>query len=1292
MAESRYTITKLNADNYFNWRYKMQMLLTEKGVWKAITGNAPDPVTDAWTEGDQKAHATIALNVDDGQIQHIRNCITARAAWEALKEFHEKDSPGNRVYILRKIMRLRLEEGGDIEEHVSKLNELFQKLLALGDNITPDFFKCATLLGSLPESYDSLVIALEACSEELTSAVVISKVMAEYKRRTERNTETKSGVALRVGSSSKTKTKVCYFCKGDGHYKSECSKYKAWLSKKKEKCDGQQKANLTESGNDDQFLFTTSLDNGWIVDSGATCHIVGQKQQFVYFNKNHREEVYVANGQQMSAEGKGTIRVNFINKFGNRTSVEIADVLFIPEIKGNLISVKRLAEKGYKVNFNDKQCEISKGDKQVAVGDISGNLYKLRTPNTICIAESSETQTKGCVHEWHRILGHRDIEVVKSLTSGKFVNAIEYEECIEGCKNILNCSVCLEGKMSKMKFPQKSFNRAKQVMDMVHSDVCGPMQTTSPSGKRYVLTFIDDYSRYAVIYLIKEKSEVFARFQEYMEMCKTMFNRKPKFIRTDRGGEYMSQQFATFLEKEGIQNQRTAPYNPQQNGVAERKNRTLIEMARCMLIESGMEKKFWGEAVTMANYIQNRLPAKDIDKTPFESWFGTKPSIERIKRFGSKCYTFVPDEKRRKLDSKAIPTIFVGFDMVSKASRCYVPATGKVIISRNVKFVNKDSDWKIKADPVQEEQSITIQNKEQDEYFSAAEDLGNDDEGKIQDDQAAINNSNADMPTIGEIRRSTRPNKGQAPKRLIEEVNLVNHSIIEPKCLKEVLESDQKEQWLKAMNDEVDSLIENRTWDLCELPANRKAIGSKWVFKLKTRPDGAVDCFKARLVAQGFSQKFGTDYDLVFAPVVKQTTFRLLLSIAAKEKFCVRHLDAKTAFLNGKLEENIYMKQPPGFIAEGKENHMCLLRRSIYGLKQSARVWNKTIHQVLINARYTQSKNDPCLYKFAENGEECFVLLYVDDIVVASKHAKLISECERTLNSNFKIKNLGDIQNYLGLQVNRNADGDFAINQTAYILKVINDFGLADAKISDVPISVSYGKAEKSDLLIDNTKYRQLIGCLLYISVNTRPDISASISILAQKVSGPSQEDWNELKRVLKYLKGTAQLSLALGKSESDNGLIGYADANWAENRLDRKSNSGYVFKYLDGVISWSCRKQVCVALSSTEAEFVALSEACKEASWIRRVLVDFNQTLTKPTTIYEDNQSCLKLIEEEHMSGRSKHIDVRYFFVKDYIDRGLVNCSYCPTENMLADLLTKPLSANRISIFRNQCGISSFE
>lgn len=274
------------------------------------------------------------------------------------------------------------------------------------------------------------------------------------------------------------------------------------------------------------------------------------------------------------------------------------------------------------------------------------------------------------------------------------------------------------------------------------------------------------------------------------------------------------------------------------------------------------------------------------------------------------------------------------------------------------------------------------------------------------------------------------------------------------------------------------------------------------------------------------------------------------------------------------------------------------------------------------------------------------------------------------------------------MEVIKDNDG-FLIRQKQFIGKTLEKYNLQDAKPAKYPLEPSYGKTE-SPPMRDNKEYQSLIGSLLYIAVNTRPDIAASIAILSQKTSNPSQEDWNELKRVVKYLKGTAEMFLKLNNDISleEKSLIGFADANWAESRIDRKSNSGYVFMLNGGCVSWACRKQTCVSLSTTEAEFIALSESAKEATWIRNLLIDLQYSQELPTTIYEDNQSCLNLIKDERLSNRSKHIDTKFHFVKDYIMKGIITCKYCPSEEMLADMLTKPLSGSKLKYFREKSGI----
>lgn len=1311
MSEAmKYTFTKLNNSNYFAWKFKMQLLLAKEKSWKVISDAAPSPVTEEWRNKDQLAYATIGLNVEDDQLVHIRSAKTAVEAWNSLKAYHEKNTTNSKFRLLKSVMAMRLDDGGDMETHVLRINEAFQQMTDLGITMEPDDWKVAVLLGSLPDSYDNLVTALESRPEaDLTSSLVQSRLIDEFKRRQYKESSSSGDAALKIGGGGErgSNQRECFFCHSNGHFKRDCMKYKEWLKRRSNSNNGdyskstnndKQKANVAEESSN-EFLFLMSHPvsrNDWIIDSGATSHVTPDKGLFIEFDSSHNNKISVANGQQIEVKGKGNIKIESITDSNSTSDIKLTDVLWVPSTCSNLLSVRKLNSHGYEVKFTPEyDCFISLNGRQIARGMLHGNLYVIKELNK---AYTAQKHDENCIHQWHKICGHRDIEVIKRLKSDGFVEGPDIIDC--GIDEI--CGICQEGKLTRLPFPKVADKSSKHPLDLIHSDVCGPMQTSTPSGKRFMVTFIDDYTRYTRIYLIDHKSEVADKFKEYINMCISFFGKKPKYIRSDRGGEYTGAKLIQFLADNGIQSNLTAPYTPQQNGVAERKNRTLIEMSRCMLLEAGMENKYWGEAVVMANYMQNRLPTKAIDKTPYEAWFDRKPNIAHFRKFGAKCYVHVPSEKRQKLDPKAFAAILVGYDEQSKAYRCYNPNTRKVVISRDVKFENIH-ETTVHSSAAEEEYSTEGEMSTSDgnqapiatgeaESIDAEQDDTTENERTIgsdyfECDDTLIQQNDSFNENNQPLRRSGRSTKGIPPQRLIEQIDLVV-TTKEPKTFAEAMQCQYKQKWVEAMQDEISSLQENNTWTLKGLPDGRKAIGCKWVFKIKRDANGNIQRFKARLVAQGFSQKYGDDYDEVFAPVVKQTTFRVLLSIAAKTNMKVFHLDAKTAFLNGSLKETLFMKQPPGFVQEGEENKVCHLNKSIYGLKQAAKSWNDALHQVLIAAEFRQSNADPCLYSKLTNGIWCYVLVYVDDILVASSQTELLDEVQKLLASKFSINNLGLIKSYLGLDISKDKNGIYGLNQNSYVRKVLNDFGLSDAKISNIPLSTDYGKDNSErDVFIDNENYQKLIGCLLYLAVNSRPDISASVSILAQKTSQPTQYDWIELKRILKYLKGTAHLKLTSVK-ENDTMLVGYADANWAEDRSDRKSNSGYIFFVFGMPVSWTCKKQSCVALSSTEAEFISLSEACKEAVWLRRLLNDFNQHLNTPTVIFEDNQSCLKLIQDEKLSNRSKHIDTKCYFVKDHVQRKDVLCEYCPTEFMLADMLTKPLAAKRLEYLREECGL----
>lgn len=323
-----------------------------------------------------------------------------------------------------------------------------------------------------------------------------------------------------------------------------------------------------------------------------------------------------------------------------------------------------------------------------------------------------------------------------------------------------------------------------------------------------------------------------------------------------------------------------------------------------------------------------------------------------------------------------------------------------------------------------------------------------------------------------------------------------------------------------------------------------------------------------------------------------------------------------------------------------------------------------------------------------------YLIIYVDDIIIGSKEEKLINDVMDMLRRSFDIVNLGNLSNYLGMSIERDDKGIFYLSQPRYIKRIIDSVGLHEAKISSYPLDPGYENIENSeDVKEDSTNYQKLIGELLYVAVHSRPDIAATVLILSQRIKCAKNLDWTEAKRTVRYLKGTTEWKLKLGNDteEHEESLIGYADANWAQNKRDRKSNSGFIFMLNGGTISWACRKQTCVALSTTEAEYIALAEACQEGIWIGRLLEELEMMPMTPLKIYEDNQSCLKLLRAKGFNNRTKHIDTKYHFVKELKERSAMDFVYCQTSDMIADMLTKPLHGVRLKKLAELSGLKDW-
>lgn len=542
------------------------------------------------------------------------------------------------------------------------------------------------------------------------------------------------------------------------------------------------------------------------------------------------QSVKLGDGRVVNALGQGNIKLRMTFKVSDVKHVTMYDVLYVPQLTGNLFSVGAATTKGNTVQFKKSLCYIrgKDGALQGMGTQRSDGLYHLNVEGSLPVCHGASSASVAA-SLWHQRLGHtRKLKELKNLVNGV--------DCTEE-KEASFCEACVEGKLSRKPHKQVGEIRSKRKLQLIHSDVCGPMQTESIGGAKYFVTFIDDYSRCCKVYFLKQKSEVLSKFKEFEKTFSNECGQKVTRLRTDNGGEYTSSDFQEYLKAQGIHHEMTVPHTPQQNGVAERKNRTLIEAARSMLSHAKLPKMYWAEAVATAAYIQNRLPTSVLKKeTPYQRWSGKKPDMSHMRVFGCVAYAHVPDTERRKLDKKTVKLRFMGYANNAKGYRLLDEGKRRILIRRDVIFNESDFGWKQEVKVSCSENEISI---------------NTDESGTTADEKTG-------SESAGKHSRIRKPPKRYGYDEFADIVTVdhfANVCCVEPSTLKEALMSPNAKEWQEAANLEYESLMENETWDLVDLPKDRKTIGSKWVFKVKHHSDGQVERHKCRLVAKGYSQK-----------------------------------------------------------------------------------------------------------------------------------------------------------------------------------------------------------------------------------------------------------------------------------------------------------------------------------------------------------------------------------------------------------------------------------------------------
>ena len=1421
----------LTDENYFLWEFTTRMTLARKGVIEHVL-EKPETIkqSSTWKVNDLKALAIIVKLLSPTYQTMVRTAQSAYDAWDTLRSFFVQQNLHNKVQLRKKLSKVQLEEGGNLMNHLMQFDELCLKLVAVGETIGDDE-KLVILLGSLPQEYDMMIRIIEA-----TSGVTLmgAKEMLRREYETLQKRDDKEMAFKTIGRKGHrrygSQKRGSYHRADQPHasknlgqgvqFKGRCYKCKRYGHKKDNCPEGRSRSS-------DEFVFSANAQSQkhehdtWLLDSGASSHMSSDESDFVNLIRLQSPLwVTVANGQQMEVKGHGSVRLYLEN--GN--TVRLTNVMYVPKLEGKLLSVSALTSRGVVVQFEQDHATISVKGSVVAVITKVGRLFAWQVELGRAVTDTANSATVGSSAEslkdlWHSRLGHVS-DAKLNMISKACYGVPKLNHKVEKASSL--CNGCIRGKMATSPFSHTSGSDVKTSVpfELVHSDVMGPIKPVSKGGSKYIVTFIDDYSRMVFVYPIKAKSEVFDKFKMLKAQVETQYDSKIRCIRSDNGGEYISKRFNQYFANQGIAHQTSAPYSPQQNGLAERMNRSLGEGTRALLMHMRVDRVWWAEAVMTVAHIINRAPnSARVDMSPWESLTGEKPDLSYFRVFGSSGFYRVDDSKRSKLDPKANRCLFLGYSETSKAYRVWDYELSRVVITRSVVLNERPpesyktviyvsgSEGQVRDDyglddcasvsgtSPQEPDSPDPEAMDVDEIDATASDgaqapdedinmehteyplaIGeNVDANDVNSDalgQTIVpieqvngilaqplensNRSNGILPrgymhseldsspgttfnqlvfSGGSNRSRTRANDYaripyQDDGSRHEHLDVTNTQLVTlpnqwdqhnvnnrhnkrprlddieyevsfavrdvPQSYEEATTDHDANQWKEAIRSEIRSHMQNHTWSLVNQPRDVKVIGCKWVFARKYDEHGHVIRHKARLVAQGYLQTKGVDYFHTYSPVASINSIRVFLAICCAKSYKIRQFDVDTAFLNGDLEEKVYMRVPHGVQAE--EDMVCELRRSLYGLKQAAAVWYKTIRAVFADLNFTQSRADPCVFlRHSGQGSEgslVYIVLYVDDLLVGCKHDEEADGIHRELSAHFSLKSLGAARYVLGMVIDYNIDqGELHLGQKHFILKMMTKFNCDEAHAVRNPLVFGQDLApdDSHDILDDKTRYRELVGSLLYVANATRPDISSSLSILSQYLDCPRAMHWRAAKRVLCYLNGTQDHGIKYTRSTNHvTSLKAYCDANWGGDKHTRRSTSGVLIFLGDGPVVYRSKRQSSVALSSAEAEYMALALATQEVLWLRYLLTELGLQSSGATKIMMDNKSAISMATNLGYTPRAKHIDLRAHFVRDHVESGNISLEYVPSEDQLADFLTKAIPTPRFTQLRELSNVVS--
>jgi len=1335
----------------------------------ASTADKKEYTTDVqhWEDRNDRASGIIGFSCEKGPRIHITKAESATKMWSILKAQYEQSDLTTLFLATKELTQTKQSDFKSIQDYADSLKQAAVKCSDTGKTIQPWMLSNLFLLG-LNESLEPYIFGLIQSAKVNKSDLLIDDMtiaLADHDKRSnpEDNFSSKSMVAQfggkkrKFGNNSELRreSKKCAHCEQGGHSEQGC-----WLLHPKLRPYGwkslQERKDLAK-GDDSGKSFGARIvrtmkasiacragshTDAWWIDTGAEGHVCYDISLFdeQSYRKVTGNSIVTANNEAVPIVGKGSVMIDILLN-NQPTKIRLTDVYHCPGLHYNLMSVGQVEVKEYTCSIKNGEFRFMDPRGAVALTGWrnDGGAYFVDTPtnppNSRSVTLASRTgPAKASWRPWHKRLAHLNMADVKRLASMSIgidvdsANSLESKESPESV-----CRACAIGKQHRTP-SRKPHTRATKAGELVHTDLAGGGKIPkTDGGSRYVATMIDDYSQYTTTYLLERKSDLKGVLRKYLKLMKTRGTPVHR-LRSDNGGEYAGHQTIELLEEHGVKWEPTAPYNPSQNGVAERCFHTLFERTRAILTSAKLPIRLWGEAIMTVTYLKNRSPTTALDKiTPYEAWHGKKPDLSYLHTFGCIAYHHV-EGARRKLDDKSLKCQFLGYEGANQ----FRLWNGKnVLISSHVQW----DEVVTEAGGYDEDLSVLSFDDQTDDAPSPIKTTENAEIAEITDDHQTRtpaapqkasrsrplelessepdSSSDSDAPDApsGRPKRATAGpvdyrtlndpwtrghNRGFASR-----ANRVQIESDTPQTVEQARASPDWEQWKLAFRSELDAHTKNDTFTLETPPPDRRILPMRWVTTIKRGPKGEVIKYKARWVCKGFRQEQGIDYDETFASVVRATIIKMLLALAAKYDYEAEQMDVVTAFLEAHLKEEVWVQQPPGFEQKGPNGTFlaCRLNKALYGLKQAPREWYATLKVYLISIGYQRVEIDHSVF-IHDNG--IIIAIYVDDLLILGPNISDIEALKLQFAERFQMKDLGSIGWYLGMHITRDrAERTLWINQSTYIKRAIELLGMSDCSPTKTPMhhrcqlkkNVYWKFKEWVEYQATPEEiggYQSIIGTLMWVACQTRPDIAYAVGKCSRYSANPTPDHDLAVKQIIRYLAGTAQLGLRYGPSKVEGvggaEFFGYTDSAHADCLDSRRSTSGYMFFLWNGPISWSSKRQQCVSTSSAEAEYVGECNAAKELTFLVQALkeVGYDGSDTNPTTILADNQAAIKMGSNPVNHPRAKHIDTSYHYVRNKVEEGAIRLEYIPTDQMVADGLTKPLESGKFLRSRSVMGLAS--